>query len=98
MTETHTAQGWAMPKGETYSTPDRLELARRAAKREAEERDARRDSFAEREEAERLTVAIAYAIGAAQKSYYETGGRADIQWVVTAVPIVDEPDPFRGLA
>jgi hypothetical protein len=95
----HTGQGWAVILDETYTTPDRHELARRAAKREADAREARRKSLAETEEKERRAVAVNHGEGAAQKSYYESGGRDAIQWVVTGVPIPDdEPDPFEDLS
>jgi hypothetical protein len=90
--------GFAIPVGETREVPDNLELARRAAKREAEARQARRDQWARTKEAERIGTAISRAEGEAVRSYYADGGRAKYRWVVTAVPIEDEPDPFGDLS
>jgi hypothetical protein len=97
MTTTHVGQGIAIPEGQPYEIPDRADITRRAAQREVQERKARMASLAETEESERRTVAEQHGIGAAMRSYHEQGGRAAIQWVVTAVPIEDEPDPFNGL-
>jgi hypothetical protein len=95
----HHGHGFAIPVGESRDTPDRLEIARRAAKREAAARQARREQWARTEEAERITLASAMAEGAAVRSYYAHGGREKYRWVVTAVPIdPNEPDPFRDLA
>jgi hypothetical protein len=97
MTTTHYGQGIAIPEGQPYTVPDRADIANRAAQREAQEREARLASLAETEESERRTVAEQCGIGAAMRSYHEQGGRAVIQWVVTAVPIGPEPDPFNGV-
>lgn len=92
-------QGFVIPVGETRDLPDRLELARRAAKREADARQRRREQWARTEEAERVSAAKSRAEGEAVRSYFESGGREKYRWVVTAVPIdPNEPDPFRDLA
>lgn len=90
--------GFAIPAGETRNVSDRLEIARRAAKREADARQRRREQWARTEEAERVSAAKSRAEGEAVRSYYDDGGRAKIKWVVTAVPIdPNEPDPFEGI-
>lgn len=97
MTTTHFGQGIAIPEGQPYTVPDRADIAKRAAQREAQEREARHESLAADREQDIRTVAEQFGIGAAMRSYHELGGRAAIQWVVTAVPIEDEPDPFNGV-
>lgn len=97
MTTTHYGQGIAKPKGQRYETPDRADIAQRAAQREAADRQARHEALLETEESDRRTVAEQFGIGAAMRSYHEQGGRAPIRWVVTAVPIEDEGDPYDGL-
>jgi hypothetical protein len=97
VTTTHYGQGIAIPEGQRYEADDRADIARRAAKREAEEREARHEALAETEESDRRTVAEQFGIGAAMRSYHEQGGRAAIRWVVTAVPVEGEPDPYDGL-
>ena len=92
---THHGQGFAVPIGQTVSVPDRQDLARKAAQRLTEQKEVRRAAREANEERDRRTLAVAMAVGAAMKSYHESGGVAKIQWVVTAVPISDdEPDPF----
>lgn len=93
----HVGQGIAKRLGEVYTAPDRDELARRAAQREAEEREARNEALAATEESELRTLAEQLGTGAAMRCYYEGGGRARIRWVVTAVPVEDEGDPFTGI-
>lgn len=97
MTTTHYGQGIAIPKGQPYEVPDRADIARRAAEREADAKQVGRDALSETEEGERRTVAQQHGIGAAMRSYREQGGRAAIRWVVTAVPVGPEPDPFNGV-
>jgi hypothetical protein len=94
---THIGQGIAKRLGEVYTAPDRDELARRAALREAQEREARRASLAETEEGERRTLAKEIGQGAAMRSYYEQGGRARIRWVVEPVPLPEDDDPIAGI-
>lgn len=93
---THVGQGIAKRLGEVYTAPDRDELARRAAQREAEMREARYEALAATEEAERITLAREVGGGKALKTYYEQGGRAPIRFVVTAVPL-DIGDPIAGI-
>jgi hypothetical protein len=97
MTTTHYGQGIAIREGQPYEVPDRADIVCRAAQREAQDREDRHEALAETEESERRTVAEQHGIGAAMRSYHEQGGRAAIQWVVTAVPIAPEPDPFNGV-
>lgn len=97
MTTVHYGQGIAIPEGQRYETQDRADIARRAAQREAAERQARHEALLETEESDRRTVAEQCGIGAAMRSYHEQGGRAAIRWVVTAVPIEDEGDPYDGV-
>jgi hypothetical protein len=94
---THTGQGFAKPLGAAYRTPDRDELARRAAKREAEEREARAERLADTEEGERRAVALNAAIGAALRTYHDLGG----QQILPPIQWGPEPDPnedvFEGI-
>jgi hypothetical protein len=96
MTTAHTGHGFAIRKGQPYQVPDQAELSRRAAQREADAKQARRDALAETEEKERLAVATNHGEGSASRSYYQQGGRRHYRWVVTAVPIEDD-DPFAGV-
>jgi hypothetical protein len=97
MTTTHYGQGIVIPEGQRYETDDRADIARRTAEREAAERQERAEAFLETEESDRRTVAEQFGIGAAMRSYHEQGGRAAIRWVVTAIPVEDEGDPYDGL-
>lgn len=70
----HIGQGIAKRLGEVYTAPDRDEMERRAARREAAERESRLEALSETEEGERRTMALAAGIQAAVRTYRSLGG------------------------
>lgn len=90
---THTGQGFAIPKGDTYTAPDQAELNRRAAQREADAKQARRDALTELEEFERRTMALAAGIQAAVRTYRLLGGRKTLP----SLGWGPEPDPTEDV-
>jgi hypothetical protein len=95
---THIGQGIAKRLGEVYSAPDRDELARRAARREADERESRIEALTATEERERRILALAAGWQAAVRTYRSLGGvqaLTGIAWLPEPDPDVD---PFEGLS
>jgi hypothetical protein len=97
MTTTHTGQGFAIPKGETYTAPGQAELNRRAAQREADAKQARRDVLFETEESERRTLALAAANKAKILEYRRLGGTRHLPPLEWGPEWDPDDDPFVGL-
>jgi hypothetical protein len=97
MTTTHYGQGIAIPEGQRYETDDRADIARRAAQREAQEREDRAESLAELEEGERRTMALAAAEQAAGRTYRSLGGRQHLPPLEWGPEWDPDDDPFDGL-
>ena len=95
---THIGQGFAVPKGETYSSPDRQDLARKATQRLLEQKEARRAAREANEERDRRTLALGAGWQAVVARYRELGGRGTlppgIQWCPEPDP---DEDPFEGI-
>lgn len=97
MSTTHIGQGIAKPKGQRYEVPDRADIARRAAEREAAERQERAEALAETEEGERRTLALAAANQAKTLEYRRLGGTRLLPPLVWDPDWDPSVDPFDGL-
>ena len=94
---THIGQGFAKRLGEVYTAPDRDELARRAARREADERESRLDARLETEEGERRTLALAAANQAKTLEYRRLGGTQHLPPLEWGPEWDPNDDPFAGI-
>lgn len=97
MTTTHVGQGIAKPKGQRYETPDRADIAQRAAEREAAERQERAEALAETEEGERRTLALAAANQAKTLEYRRLGGTRHLPPLEWGPEWDPTDDPFVGV-
>jgi hypothetical protein len=97
MTTTHLGQGIAIPEGQRYETPDRADIAQRAAQREAADRQERAEALAETEESERRTLALVAANQAKTLEYRRLGGTRHLPPLVWDPDWDPNVDPFNGL-
>lgn len=97
MTTTHYGQGIAIRKGQGYEVPDRADIARRAAEREAAERQERAEALAETEEGERRTLALAAANQAKTREYRRLGGTRQLPPLEWGPEWDPDDDPFAGV-
>jgi len=97
VTTTHVGQGIAIPEGQPYTVPDRADIAKRAAQREAEEREERREALAETEEGQRRAMAFAAAEQAKTLEYRRLGGTQHLPPLEWGPEWDPDDDPFNGL-